>query len=323
MRLRARTLPLVLLLAACGKEPAAPAAPPAAPAVDKAAFENARSRALKLQETGAEQHEVLAALETAHDLDPRHPGINRRLGQLYADLRLNDQSLAAFKAVLEVQPQDHEVLMNVVTIHVRLGHAEEALAAMGPLRKDPAFAGEARYQEALIAEQQGRREEAEALSADVAGFSPEQAYRLRSLHGRFLAERGEWQAAAEDFAAALAVRADYKEALRGAADCARRLGREEEARTWDERLSLLIELTDNVYMRTPKQAARRRDVLERLVVAYPGWGGGFLELADIQHRAGEDEAACKTIDAYLVAHGDEVPKEQHEPLRKRFCGKSP
>ena len=322
MRMRARTLSLVLLLAACGQEAAAPAAP-SAPPVDRAAFEVARNRALKLQDTGAEQQEVLAALQAAHAIDPNHPGVNRRLGQLYADLRLNDQALEAFKAVLVAQPQDHDVLMNVVTIQVRLGHSEEALAAMGPLRADPAFAGEARYQEAVIRDQQGRREEAEALAADVKGLTPDQAYRLRSLHGRFLTERGDWAAAEADFAQALAARPDYKEALRGAADCARRLGREDEAAAWDERLSLLIELTDNVYMKTSKQAARRRDVLERLVVSYPAWGGGFLELADVQHKAGESEAACKTIDAYLAAHGAEVPKEQHAPLRKRFCGKSP
>jgi tetratricopeptide (TPR) repeat protein len=323
-----RMLPLALLLAACGHESApAPAAPKsaksAAQAVDKAAFEAARNRAVKLQETGAETTEVLAALEAAHALDPAHPGVNRRLGQVYTELRLNDQALSAFKAVAAAQPDDHEVLMNVVTIQVRLGQVEDALATLAPLRADPAYAGEARYQEALIREQQGRREEAEALVADLAGLAPEQSWRCRSLHGRFLTERGEWAQAAAEFAAALAQRPDYKEALRGAADCARRLGHETEAQAWDERLSLLIELTDNVYMRTPRQAARRRAVLEKLVASYPAWGGAFLELADVQHRAGETEAACRTIDAYLAAHAAEVPAAQHAALRKRFCGTSP
>src|SRR5882672_6254524 len=126
--LATRTLPLaLLLLVACGQR-AAPAtasggtpAAPAAPApVDKAAFDAARNKAVKLQDSGADNQEVLAALLVAHALDPRHPGINRRLGQVYTDLRLNDQALAAFKAVLEAQPEDHEVLMNVVTIEVRL-----------------------------------------------------------------------------------------------------------------------------------------------------------------------------------------------------------
>jgi tetratricopeptide (TPR) repeat protein len=329
--LGSRTLPLaLLLLAACGptSAPAAPAgtpsaAPSAPAAVDKAAFDAARNKAVKLQDSGADNQEVLAALLAAHQLDPRHPGINRRLGQVYTDLRLNDQALAAYKAVLEVQPEDHEVLMNVVTIEVRLGQTDAALAALPPLRKDPAYAGEARYQEAQIADQQGRREDAEKLVADVADLSPPQAYHCRSLHGRYLTEAGDWQAAAAEFAAALAARPDYKEALRGAADCARRLGHEDEAKAWDERLELLVELTDNVYMRTPKQAAQRRAVLEKLVAAYPAWGGAFLELADLQKKSGDGDSACKTIDAYLAAHGSEVPADQHEPLRKRFCGTSP
>src|SRR5262249_37588055 len=103
-----RTLPLaLLLLAACGSKAAptaANAAPPAAPApVDKAAFEAARAKAVKLQESGAEQQEVLDALLAAHRLDPAHPGINRRLGQVYSDLHLNDQALESFKAVLAAQ----------------------------------------------------------------------------------------------------------------------------------------------------------------------------------------------------------------------------
>src|SRR5262249_60011895 len=133
----------------------------------------------------------------------------------------------------------------------------------------PEYAGEARYQEALIRDQQGRREDAEALVSDTAGLSPAQAYRCRSLHGRYLTEAGDWAAASAEFAAALAGRPDYKEALRGAADCARRLGHEDEAKQWDERLALFVDLTDNVYMHTPRAAGQRRAVLEQLVVAYP------------------------------------------------------
>src|SRR5262249_29913537 len=126
--MHARTLPLALvLLAGCGHEAAptasapptsasaATAPPGASKPVDKAAFEAAPARAVKLQDSGGDSQEVLAALTVAHNLDPKHPGINRRLGQVYTDLRLNDQALESYKAVLAAQPEDHEVLMNVVT----------------------------------------------------------------------------------------------------------------------------------------------------------------------------------------------------------------
>jgi len=317
-----RTLPLaLLLLAACNgsESPAASGAPPPA-AVDHAAFEAARQKAVKLQDSGAEQQKVLDALLAAHVLDPAHVGINRRLGQAYVDLRLHEQALEAYKRVLAVQPDDRETLLAVATLQVRLSRPDEALAALAPLLDDPQLAGEARYQKALVLDQQGRRAEAEALVADTAGLAPRIAYRCRSLHGRYLSENGDWAGAAEEFARALAGRADYKEALRGAADCARRRGQADEAARWDERLSLIVELTDNVYMKSAKAAPQRRALLERLVADYPDWGGAFLELADLQQRAGDSQAACHTVEAYLAAHGADVPADQHAPLRKRFCG---
>jgi tetratricopeptide (TPR) repeat protein len=143
------------------------------------------------------------------------------------------------------------------------------------------------------------------------------------LRGRFLFENGDWAGAAEAFGRALAVRPDYKEALRGAADCARRLGNEDEAHRWDERLLLFVELTDSVYAGSAKAAPRKRAALEQLVADYPAWGEGFLELAELQQGAGEHKAACRTIESYLAAHGAEVPAGQQESLRQRFCGKGP
>ncbi len=309
---RAARLAGLLLLAACGPSSAAPVA-------NSADFETARQQALKLQEDGAPPEEQLEALLAAHRLDPAHAGINRRLGRVYTDLRRPEEALAAFQRVLLAQPDDHETLMATVTVHVWLARLDEALALLPALLADPQFAGEARYQKALVLDQQGRREEAEALVAETQGLSAPQAFRCHSLRGRYLSERGDWAGASAEFARALAGRPDYKEALRGAADCARRLGRGDEARRWDARLALFVELTDSVYAQSARLEKPRRAILEKLVADYPAWGDGFLELAALQQRAGDQRAACRTVEAYLAAHGAGVPADQRAALRKRFC----
>jgi|SRR5262245_51971469 len=324
-----RALPLALsTLLACdggGADKAQPAsaAPGAAQPGDPAAFEAARARAVHLQDSGGEPQAVLDALLEAHRLNEQHPGINRRLAVLYSDLKLYEQSLHHFQLLHDAQPDDHEVLLSLITLQVRLGQLDAATANLPPLLTDKELAGEGRYQQASILDLQGRRPEAEALVADLSGLTPEQAYRCRSLRGRYEFEKGDVAAAAADFAAALAGRADYKEALRGAADSARRLGHEDEARHWDEVLELFVALTDNVFINTPKAAPQKRAVLEKLVAAYPAWGKGFLELADLQAKAGDKDTACATVRAYLAAHGSELAPGDRGKLEQRFCGGGP
>lgn len=307
---------VALLLAACGGDPPAPAAGRA----DPAAFAAALERAARLQDGGGDARAALEALLAAHALDPAHAGINRRLGRAYSDAKLHEKALAHFEAAVRSDPADHETLLSVVTLRVRLDQADAALADLPPLLDDPRYAGEARYQKALILDRLGRREEAEALARDTADLSDELAYRCRSLHGRFLFEQGRWEEAAAEFARALAGRADYKEALRGAADCARRLGREDEARRWDDVLALFIRLTDNVFLASPRHAAERREVLERIVATYPEWGKGFQELAELQAAAGDRPAACATLRAWLQRHGGGLSDTERAAMEARYCG---
>jgi tetratricopeptide (TPR) repeat protein len=314
-----RALPpaLCLLLACDGGAAGAGDAPPAA---DPAAFDAARVRAVRLQDGGGETSEVLAALLEAHKLDTRHPGVNRRLAQLYADLKLHEQALHHFELLHAAQPSDNDVLLSIVTLQVRLGLLDGALANLPPLLADKKLRGDGLYQQATILELQDRRADAEALLADLSGLTPEQAYRCLSLRGRYAFERGDWEAAAPEFAAALTGRPDYKEALRGAADCARRLGREEEAQHWDEVLQNFIVLTDNIFIDTPKAAPQKRAALEKLVVIYPAWGEGFMKLAEIQQRAGERDAACATVRAFLAAHGEKLAPAERTRMKEHYCG---
>jgi len=64
-------------------------------------------------------------------------------------------------------------------------------------------------------------------------------------------------------------------------------------------------------------------VLEKLVAAYPAWGKGFLELADLQSKAGERDAACATVRAFLAAHGADIVPAERGKLEQRFCGGGP
>jgi tetratricopeptide (TPR) repeat protein len=309
-----------LLLAACGGEP--PAAPATGPS-DPAAFATALERAARLQDGGGAEREALEALLAEHALDPAHGGVNHRLGRAYSDAKLHEKALEHFEAAFRADPADHETLLSIVTLRVRLDLLDAALADLPRLLDDPRYAGEARYQKALVLDRQGRREEAEALARDTADLPDVLAYRCRSLHGRYLFEQGRWEEAAAEFARALAGRADYKEALRGAADCARRLGREDEARRWDEVLALFVRLTDNVFLQSPRHAAERRAVLEQVVATYPEWSKGFQELADLQAAQGERAAACATLRAWLQRHGGHLSAAEGTAMEARYCGKNP
>ncbi len=321
---RRRPLPaacLALLLAACGAD--APAAQPPAGPSDPAAFEAARATAVRLQDGGGDERETLDALLAAHALDPAHAGINRRLGRAYSDAKLHEKALGHFSRAFASEPSDHETLLSIVTLRVRLGLLDQALSELPALLDDPEYAGEARYQKALILDQQGRREEALALVRDASDLSLELGYRCRSLHGRYLFEHGSWAEAEQEFARALAGRADYKEALRGMADCARRLGREDDARRWDGVLALFIELTDNIHMKSQRHAGERRAVLEQLVATYPAWGKGFLNLADVQAQLGDRPAACATLRAWLLRHGQQLAAADRGLVLARFCEDAP
>src|SRR6187397_1376922 len=120
-----RALPLALsALAACdgsgAGETQQASAPEQAQPADPAAFEAARIRAVRLQDSGGDPQQVLEALLEAHRLNEKHPGINRRLAMLYSDLKLYEPSLHHFQLLHDAQPDDHDVLLSMVTLQVRL-----------------------------------------------------------------------------------------------------------------------------------------------------------------------------------------------------------
>src|SRR5262245_4056727 len=110
--LSGRLMLVVSLLAGCDTSQA----PVSPPAVDEAAFDAARAKAVHLQESGADPDEVLAALLAAHALDPTHAGINRRLGQVYLDQDQQGAALEAFRAVVAAAPEDRDAQLTVATL---------------------------------------------------------------------------------------------------------------------------------------------------------------------------------------------------------------
>ena len=323
-------IPLLLVslgAAACGEtdgaiEPSAPAETGAAgqaqPAVvDRALFETRRNEAFRLQESGEEPGKVLEALLAAHELDPSAYGVNKRLGQVYADLKLYVDALAHYDRAREARPDEMTDRMAVVRILLALNDHERALEELPPLLEAPSTRGEALFQKARVHDFMGDRELALATVAGAEQMEPSLAYHSISLHGRFLAEEGRHAEAEALFRRALEGRVDYKEALRGLADACRRQGRADEADRWDAILGLFLELTDNIFIR--KDPALRRALLEQLVADYPQWTPGFHQLALLLRREGEHEQACAVMERFLKLHADLLTPAERDALRAQFC----
>jgi tetratricopeptide (TPR) repeat protein len=291
--------------------------------VHEQTYRTQKAQALALADRSKNQRDVLAALLEVHALREDDRAINHRLGRVYADMKLHELSLHHFDLAWRAQPDDAETLLSIVRLEIRLGMLAEAEEHVQPLLDDALFRGEGLYELAVVRDQQGRRDEALVLVADISGLSPEQAYRCASLHGRFLLEAGETDGARERFAASLVGRGDYKEALKGMADSLRRLGRTDEAARWDRILELIVELTDSVYMRSIQAAPQRIAVLKELNAIYPEWVDGYRRLAELNVKLGNAEQACAAIEAFLTNHPD-VPAGQAAGLRARYCaGKRP
>lgn len=288
---------------------------------DPAQFEALRNAAFRLFDAGADLAQLRDALLAASALKPEAYGVNWRLGHVYADLKLNSEALSRYEAAWAVRQDDNEVLMRVVVLQIELERNDDALALLPRLRADPELVGQALALEASLRDHLGDRPAALALVERSRGLSPAVGYRAQSLHGRFLMQAGDMAAAQERFASALAGRADYKEAVKGMADTCHRLARPDEAAHWEQVLGLLLDLTDNAYAR--KQLARRRVALSNMLEIYPEWAGAFQQLADLQRRAGEMDAACQTIQRYLERHGESLPPLDVVRIRQRFCGEEP
>jgi tetratricopeptide (TPR) repeat protein len=286
-------------------------------------FEALRARAVQLHERGDDPSAARAALEAALALNPGHYGLNQRLGKLCLELRLHEQALAALERAHAARPEDRHTLLSVVSLQVRLGRFDEALARVAALVDDPELGGEALYQQALAFEQRGERQAARAAAHRTDGLPPERGYRCQALLGRMALEDGDLAAARTHFERALVGRPDYREALKGLADSSRRLGHDDEAGRWDRLLDLFVQLNDSAFARTPEQAVARRALLQRLTAEYPAWSAGFEELAELQRGQGDTAAACATIEAWLARHGANLAPTDAAALRRRYCADAP
>jgi len=291
---------------------------PAPAADDEAAFEQARDLAFRLHDAADDPAEALTALLAAYELRPDVYGVNHRLGLVYADLKRNEKALEHFQKAHAAKPDEVDDRLAIVRLLLANGEHEAALPWITPLLDVPGARGEALFHQARVLDLLDRRDEALQCLVEADGLPVEEAYHALSLHGRYLAEAGDFAAAEALFLRALSGRPDYKEALRGLADTCRRQGRTEEAAHWDRLLALFLDLTDNVFIR--KQPAKRREILEHLTAEYPQWTPGFQQLALLLRREGQDAEACHVIERFLEVHGAKVSEQDAAALRQKFCG---
>ncbi len=284
---------------------------------DDASFEELRNEAFRMHEAQEEPGRVLEALLAAHALDPDAYGVNRRLGQTYADIKLNLEALKHYRLARIAKPEAMQDGLAVVRLALAQGLHEEALSELEPLLKHEATRGEALYHQAGLLDFQGDRPGALSVARLASALGPDQAYHAISLHGRFTLEAGDFAQAEALFRTALAGRPDYKEALRGMADACRRQQRPEEAARWDRVLGLFLDLTDNVFIR--KRPEERRRTLQALVAEYPAWTPAFAQLALLLRREGDRAGACQVIETFLDEHAPLVGPAEAAALRDRFC----
>ena len=315
------------LATGCGPEPA-PAASSASSdeltvpesdptTVDEATFEATRNKAFQLDEMHADVPAAREALLAAHAMRPEAFGINKRLGAIHAELRLNLPAVKHYRMALDAHPDDNSVRQSLVALLAMVEQDEEMLAELPLLRADPDHAGEAIFLEARLRDIRGDRETAQALLAEADTLPSAEAYRALSLHGRFVFQTGDYLKAQELFERAQQGRPDYKEAVKGLGDCALRLGQTEVAEHWGEILSLLLALTDDEYVRRNEEV--RSEKLVELLALMPEYTNGYKLLADIYRRNDKVAEACAVIEQFITLHGELLQDDDIAGLRQRYC----
>ncbi|MFT7463789.1 MAG: tetratricopeptide (TPR) repeat protein [Pseudohongiellaceae bacterium] len=285
--------------------------------VDDATFETTRNKAFQLQEASGELPAVREALLLAHAMRPQAFGINKRLGAINAELRLNMPAIEHYRMALRAHEDDNSVRQSLVALLAMVEADDEMLRELPRLRADPAYEGEALFLEARLRDMRGDRDSAEALLREASGLPPAEVYRALSLHGRFVFQSGDYTRAQALFQAAQKGRPDYKEAVKGLADCARRLGQDEAGEHWGAVLKLLLELTDDEYIK--KDDDSRRERLAALLALMPEYTSGFKLLADIYRRNDQTAEACSVIKQFIELHGALLEPGDIDALRARYC----
>jgi hypothetical protein len=134
---------------------------------------------------------------------------------------------------------------------------------------------------------------------------------------------GDFESARSGSLGAVAGGPPPRGALSGGAYRARRLGREDEATRWDEVLALFVQLNDSVFADAADRHAERRALLETLLDAYPAWGAGFEQLAELQRSQGDRTSACATLERWLTHHGDDLAPDAASALPRRYSEDGP
>ena len=287
--------------------------------VDDEAFHAQRLAAIALFDQGDDPEPALEALLEVHHLRPDLYGINHRIGRHYADNLLHAKALRHFEMAYSKRPDDTQTLHSVIKLKIRLGDLKGAEEAVPHLLEDPSLRGEGLYLHAQIFDRTERRDQALAALTQADDIDRESSYRALSMHGGLLAEQGDYVEAAQYFEAARQGRKDYKEAIKGLADCSRRLGQHDNAARWARILQWLLTLQDDGFIKTRKRTNERLEVLRQITAEYPEWDRGFRDLLDLQLQLGKQDDSCATLDRFVTHHGDRLTQHDLQKLRERFC----
>lgn len=292
------------------------------------AFDAAWRRAKQLDRTGVTARKRIRAWRAVHALRPDARLVNELLGRALLDGYLRGEAAEHFWSALEHTPSEMkageayaELLLLYAQTLIDLGRDQEAMQLLVRMPDNAEAAAESWTVMARVLDGQGDRAGARQRVDDAITKFPGHAWRAFALRGRFLFEEQEYDAARQDFQAALRQRPDCKPALKGLADSERRSGHDQAADRWDEILTLMVDLTDDVVKGV--EPAFRRPRLERLTELYPRWIAGWIELADLLEADEGRDAACALIRQLVARAPSDLGAGQRMALLEQRCGDDP
>ncbi|MGB0749476.1 MAG: sulfotransferase [Magnetospiraceae bacterium] len=203
-------------------------------------------RGVIARQRGESPEKILAFLDKAAQAEPKNPTIHMERGTLLQALGQADAAIAAYEAVLTLQPAMSEAHNNLGTVYFTGGNLEQALihhekaVSLSPANTaarvnlantltacSDAAAAEKQFRAALrldpsqadalnnlgnLLQKQGRVADAEGLYRQALAQRPEDASTLKNL-GTAVLKLGRLADAAQYFEQALAVQPDYAEAF--------------------------------------------------------------------------------------------------------------
>ena len=189
----------------------------------------------------------------AVELRPNYPAAHRALARFYETQGRLEEALAAYRAFLEVAPTQSWVGEKIATLEkgesgsmadqvnqalgwIRNGQYREAVMLLSAARESQPRDPELLFNLAFAHQRLGEREEAVAVYEDLLGLAPDHVQGSFNLAYAYRdGSSAEWEKAAGLFSRVLEFNPDYTEAIFHLATVLWKLGREEEARRFDER----------------------------------------------------------------------------------------